>query len=254
MDLDLQGKRALVTGGSKGIGLACAHGLAAEGVHLAIAAREVDSLKATTRALRSGYDIDVTSHSCDLGRSDHQKALIDVVGTVDILVNNAGAIPAGSIESVDEARWRAAWDLKVFGYVNLCRMMLPRMTARGSGVIINIIGAAADRPRPDYVAGAAGNSALVGLTAALGSTSPSNGVRVVGINPGLTLTDRMETMLRESAERTLGNADRWEDLVPTDPAPADAEQIADVAVFLASDRASHISGTTITVDGGASGR
>jgi len=254
MELDLKGKRALVTGGSKGIGLACAHGLAAEGVNLAIAAREIEPLKETTRALRAGYDVDVSSHSCDLARSDHQAALVDVVGPVDILINNAGAIPAGDIETIDEKRWRAAWDLKVFGYINLCRMMLPRMVERGSGVIVNIIGAAAVRPRPDYAAGAAGNSALVGLTTALGSTSLSSGVRVVGLNPGPTLTDRMETMLRESAGRTLGNPERWEDLIPRNPPPATARQIADVAVFLASDRAGHISGTTITVDGGASAR
>ena len=81
-----------------------------------------------------------------------------------------------------------------------------------------------------------------------------SGVRVVAVNPGLTVTDRLEDLLRESAERTLGNPDRWEELIPVDPAPATAEQVADVVLFLASDRASHISGTAITVDGGASGR
>jgi NAD(P)-dependent dehydrogenase (short-subunit alcohol dehydrogenase family) len=254
MDLNLEGKRALITGGSKGIGLACAHALAAEGVHLSIAARTVGPLKAVTKALRDGYDIEVTSHSCDLGRPEHQEALVDVVGDIDILINNAGAIPSGTIDSVDDKTWRAAWDLKVFGYINLCRLVLPMMTKRGSGVIVNVIGSAADNPRAGYAAGAAANSALVGLTTALGGESPRDGVRVVGINPGLTLTDRMENMLRERAERTLGNADRWEELIPSDPVPSTAEQIADVALFLASDRASQISGTTLTVDGGAGAR
>ncbi|MEM7275857.1 MAG: SDR family NAD(P)-dependent oxidoreductase, partial [Actinomycetota bacterium] len=143
MELGLAGKRALITGGSRGIGLACAHGLAAAGVHLAIAARDIAPLKAVTRELRDGYDIDVTSHSCDLARSEHQTALVDVVGPVDILINNAGAIPAGDIEAIDEKEWRAAWDLKVFGYINLCRLVLPQMVDRGDGVIINVIGAAA---------------------------------------------------------------------------------------------------------------
>ncbi len=254
MDLNLDGKRALITGGSKGIGLACAEALAAEGVHLAIAARTVGPLKEATKALRNGYDVEVSSHSCDLTRPEHQAALIDVVGDIDILINNAGAIPGGTIDSVDDKTWRAAWDLKVFGYINLCRLMLPVMTARGSGVIVNIIGAAADNPRAAYVAGAAGNSALVGLTKALGGESTRSGVRVVGVNPGLTLTDRMETLLRERAEQTLGDPERWEELIPTDPVPATAEQIADVALFLASDRAAQISGTTITVDGGAGAR
>ncbi len=254
MDLNLDGKRALITGGSRGIGLACARALAAEGVHLAIAARDVNSLKAVTKELRANHDVEVTSHSCDLARSEHQSALVDVVGDIDILINNAGAIPAGTIDSIEEKEWRAAWDLKVFGYINLCRLVLPQMTDRGAGVIVNIIGAAADKPSAGYIAGAAGNSALVGLTKALGASSLQQGIRVLGINPGLTLTDRMETMLRESAERTLGNPDLWRELIPTDPAPASVEQIADVAVFLASERAGHVSGTVLTVDGGSSAR
>ncbi|MEM7274790.1 MAG: SDR family oxidoreductase, partial [Actinomycetota bacterium] len=115
-------------------------------------------------------------------------------------------------------------------------------------------GTAADRPSADYVAGATANAALVALTQALGASSLRDGVRVVGINPGLTLTDRMEQLLRDRADRTLGNPARWAELVPTDPAPASVDQIADVAVFLASERAGHISGTTLTVDGGNAGR
>lgn len=254
MELNLKGKRALITGGSKGIGLACAKSLAAEGVHLAIAARTVEPLKQATRELRANHDVDVTSHSCDLARSEHQAALVDVVGNIDILINNAGAVPGGTIDAVEEKEWRAAWDLKVFGYINLCRLVLPQMIERRSGVIVNIIGAAADHPQATYIAGAAGNSALVGLTKALGATSTKHGVRVVGINPGMTLTDRMETLLRESAHRRFSDPERWQELIPVDPAPATAAQVADVAVFLASERAGHISGTTITVDGGASAR
>lgn len=254
MELELAGKRALVTGGSRGIGLACAHGLAAEGVNLAVAGRDVSALKQATRELRENYEVEVTSHSCDLARSDHQEALIEVVGDIDILVNNAGAIPSGQIDTVDEATWRSAWDLKVFGYINLCRLVLPQMERRLAGVIVNVIGAAAVRPNAGYVAGAAGNSALVGLTAALGGKAGTTGVRVVGVNPGLTLTDRMESMLRERALEQYGDPGRWEDLIPDDPRPAFAEEIADVVVFLASDRASHVTGTTITIDGGASTR
>lgn len=254
MRLDLAGKRALVTGGSKGIGLACAHTLAAEGVDLAIAARDVEPLKEATRVLRAAYEIEVTSHSCDLGRAEHQRALAEVVGPVDILINNAGAIPPGDLATVDDASLRQAWDLKVFGYINLCRLVLPTMLERGSGVIVNVIGAAADRPRAGYIAGAAGNSALVGLTVALGADSAPGGVRVVGVNPGLTLTDRLETMLRGQALENWGDPDRWRELIPDDPAPATAQQVADVVVFLASERASMVSGTVVTVDGGASGR
>lgn len=128
------------------------------------------------------------------------------------------------------------------------------MEARGSGVILNVIGAAAVRPQPSYIAGAVGNSGLVGLTAALGSRSVQKGVRVLAVNPGLIVTDRMGDILRREAIDQLGDEDRWEELIPDDPAPGTVEQCADVIAFLASPRASHISGTTLTVDGGASAR
>lgn len=224
MKLQLGGRRALITGGSKGIGLACAHGLAAEGVNLAIAARTVEPLKNATRLLRDAYEVDVTSHSCDLSRSDHQVALAEVVGPVDILVNNAGTIPAGDLHSVDEATWRQAWDLKVFGYLNLCRLLLPMMTKRGSGVIVNLIGAAAEGASSEQLAGVAGRSALEASTMALGASSALEGVRVVGVTIPSQLDDRQRA------------------------------SVADVVSFLASDRASMVSGTVLTVDGGAGGR
>ena len=251
MELDLEGKRALITGGSKGIGLACAHAFAAEGVDLAIAAREVGPLKAATKDLRTEYGIEVTSHSCDLARPEHQAALAEVVGEVDILVNNAGAVPAGDLEHVDEKAWRQSWDLKVFGYVNLTRLLLPAMQRRGSGVIINIIGAAAEFPRPGFVAGSAGNGALDNLTRALGAQMFEQGVRVVGVNPGRTLTNRLENLLRQEAADRFGNPERWNDLLLNGPQPARPAEIADVVVFVASERASYLSGTVITVDGGA---
>ena len=160
MELDLEGKRALITGGSKGIGLACAHAFAAEGVNLAIAAREIESLKSVTKDLRNFYGVDVTSHSCDLAKPEHQVALAEVVSDVDILVNNAGAIPGGDLATLDEAQWRASWELKVFGYINLVRLLLPGMRKRGSGVVVNIIGAADQNPRADYVAGTIGQRRL----------------------------------------------------------------------------------------------
>lgn len=224
MQLQIGGRRALITGGSKGVGLACAHGLAAEGVNLAIAARTVEPLKDATRLLRDTYDIQVTSHSCDLSRADHQQALAEVVGPVDILVNNAGTIPAGDLHSVDEAEWRQAWDLKVFGYLNLCRLLLPTMVNRGSGVIVNLIGGEGDGPAAEQLAGVAGRSALESSTVALGAASALDGVRVVGVT------------------------------IPAELDGASAARVADVVSFLVSDRASMVSGTVLTVDGGAGGR
>ncbi len=255
MDLRLTGKRAVITGGSKGIGLGCAIGLAREGCHVQLAARNDETLlQARASVLEAATNVEVVTHSVDLSVSEDQMALVGAVGDVDIWINNAGAIPAGDIATVDERRWREAWDLKVFGYINLCREVYAVMEAKGSGVIINVIGAAAIRPQPSYIAGAVGNSGLVGLTTALGSRSLQKGVRVLGINPGLIITDRMEDILRREAVDQLGDGDRWEELIPVDPAPGTVEQCADVITFLASPRASHISGTTLTVDAGASAR
>ena len=229
MDLGLGGKRVVITGGSKGIGLGCAIALAREGCHIQIAARSQETLIGAESAIREAAEgVTVISH--------------------------AVAIPAGDISTIDEHTWRAAWDLKVFGYINLCREVYPTMVKRGRGVIINVIGAAAVRPQPTYVAGAVGNSGLVGLTAALGSRSLSHGVRVVAVNPGLIVTDRMGDILRREAIDQFDDEERWEELIPDDPAPGSVEQCADVITFLASPRASHVSGTTLTIDGGASAR
>ena len=191
--------------------------------------------------LDANPDVTVVSHSVDLSKSQDQSALVSAAGEVDIWINNAGAIPAGDIATIDEQTWRTAWDLKVFGYVNLCREVYGLMVERGSGVIINVIGAAAVRPQPTYIAGAVGNSGLVWLTTALGSRSLSHGVRVLAINPGLIVTDRMGDILKREAIDQFGDADRWEELIPEDPAPGTVEQCADVVTFLASARASHIS-------------
>lgn len=253
MDLGLSGKRALITGASRGIGFASARALAAEGCDVALAARDVGRLKIAVKAIRADFRVGVTSHATDLAVTERQGALVDVVGDIDILVNNAGAIPTGDLSALDDHTWRESWELKVFGYINLCRLVLPRMVQRGGGTIVNVIGAAAVKPQASYIAGAAGNSALVGFTRALGSRSHRDGVRVVAVNPGLILTDRMEDLLRSAAEERYGNPERWDDLIPTDPPPGTPEQVADVVAFLASERASHISGTTLTVDGGAIG-
>ncbi|MEM7336992.1 MAG: short-chain dehydrogenase/reductase [Actinomycetota bacterium] len=253
MELGLAGRRALVTGASRGIGFACARALAAEGCDLALAARNVGRLKTAVKTIRAEHRVGVTSHALDLADEGRREALVDVVGDVDILVNNAGAIPPGDLETIDDETWRESWELKVFGYINLTRLVVPQMMERGRGVVINVVGAAAVRPQPNYLAGAAGNSALVGFTRGLGQQTARSGVRVVAVNPGLILTDRLEELLRAAADERFGNPDRWDELVPTNPAPGDPENVAALVAFLASDKARHINATAITVDGGASG-
>ena len=254
MDLGLAGRTALITGASKGIGYACAESLAQAGCNLHLAARTAADLEAAQARLKKQYGIDVQIHPTDLSDGDAARALVEQCKDVDILVNNAGAIPAGDIHQMTEDRWRDAWNLKVFGYQNMCRAMLAHMGKRGSGVIINIIGAAGEAHTPRYITGTAGNASIMAMTRALGATSRSYGVRVVGINPGLIATDRMTTLLRSKAEKELGDAEKWEELIDKTYPPGMPEHIGDMVAFLASDRSANTTGTIITIDGGSSAR
>ncbi len=252
MDLRVAGLRALVTGGSKGIGRAAAEALAAEGCALVLAARDESRLAAAATAIRTRHQVAVDTVAVDLSRQAEVERLVAAVGVPDILVNNAGAIPPGTLVEVDDATWRAAWDLKVFGFISLCRMLYPGMAARRSGVIVNVIGAAGERFDPAYIAGSSGNAALMGFTRALGRAAPADGLRVVGINPGPVATERMEMLLRARAERSLGDAGRWRELCARMPfgRPAEPDEIGAAVAFLASPRSGYISGTILTIDAG----
>lgn len=251
MDLGIKGRTALITGGSKGIGLFVAERLAEEGCDLVLVARGVDALEDARRRL-ARFPVAVRIHAADLAQSAAVDAVAQAHPEVDILVNNAGAIQTGSLEEIDEALWRQFWDLKVFGYINLTRAYYRLMKARRAGVIINIIGAAAERLRHDYIAGTAGNASLMAFTQALGSVSPDHGVRVLGVNPASVLTDKTRVSFRRKALEKFGDESRWQELAANKPfgrtiAP---HEISAVVAFLASDLAGYMSGTVVTVDGG----
>lgn len=256
MDLNLSGRSALVTGASKGIGLAVAQWLAREGVNLALVARSAERLEKEAETLRSAAGVTVRTLAADLSDAAARQRVAATFPDVDILVNNAGAIPGGTIDEVDEPAWRAGWDLKVFGYVGLTRLFLRKMKERRRGVIINIIGAGGERLDFGYIAGAAGNAGLMAFTRAIGGTSPDFGVRVVGVNPGPVLTDRIEVLGRKRAARLYGDESRWRESFAQMPfgRPASTDEIAAMVVFLASDLAGYTSGTIITIDGGLTNR
>ncbi|OGA21168.1 MAG: short-chain dehydrogenase [Betaproteobacteria bacterium RIFCSPLOWO2_02_FULL_67_26] len=256
MDLKLSGRTALITGGSRGIGLGVAQSLAAEGCHLHLSSRNAADLEAARSRILAAHKVNVTCHALDLAVSDNARKLGETCKGVDILVNNAGAIPQGTLTGLDEKAWRDSWDLKVFGYINLSRAIYAAMCERKRGVIVNIIGGAGERPTPGYIAGSMANAGLMAFSRALGADSPNHGVRVIGLNPSATATDRGVVRWRNQAQKDLGDPERWRELTKGFPfgRPATVEEIADVVTFLCSDRASYVSGTVISVDGGAAAR
>jgi len=252
MDLKLSGRTALVTGSSKGIGLAVAQWLGREGVHVCLVARSGDKLEKEGAAIGKETGVSVRTLAADLTLPAERERVGRTFPDVDILVNNAGAIPGGSIDQIDEPAWRAGWELKLYGYIGLTRLYLERMKQRRHGVIINIIGAGGERLDPMYIVGAVGNSGLMSLTRALGGNSPQFGVRVVGVNPGPVMTDRIETLGRRRAATLYGDENRWRESFATMPfgRPASVDEIAASVVFLASDLCAYTSGTIVTIDGG----
>jgi NAD(P)-dependent dehydrogenase (short-subunit alcohol dehydrogenase family) len=256
MDLNLKGRRALVTGGSKGIGRACAQVLAEEGCAVTIAARDAAALAAAAADIQAKTGAEVQWKSADLSQRSVAEELAAAAGELDILVNNAGAIPGGDLWKVDEDTWRRAWDLKVFGYVNLTRAVYARMKARRRGVIVNVIGAAGERLNAAYIAGSTANAGLMAFTRTLGGVSPADGIRVLGVNPGPVATDRLLSLYRQMAATKLGDANRYQELFKGMgfDRPARAEEIAWTVAFAASDRSSYTSGVYITVDGGVTAK
>ena len=255
MDLKLTGKTALITGASKGIGLATAHVFAAEGCHLHLAARTEAPMQEAAAAITAKHGVRVSVHALDLSSTAAMEQLAADCADTDILVNNAGDIPAGTLQEVGDTAWRAGFDLKVFGYITLSRAMYPRLKGR-DGVIINIIGNSGENWDASYIAGSTGNASLMAFTRALGGASLNDGVRVVGINPGPVATDRMVKLMKRKAVDMLGDAARWEELNARYPGgrPATSEEVGDLTAFLASPRAGYITGTIVTIDGGIASR
>jgi len=254
MDINLRGKSVLITGASKGIGLVIAEYMAAEGCNLHIAARDDSALTELGYRLAQTHGVQVTVHRSDLGQTADLDALGNTCTGVDILVNNAGDIPPGTLTEIDSKTWRDAWAVKVFGYIDLTRIIYPHMCARKFGVIINIVGAAARQPNHRYIAGCTGNIALNMFTQCLGGESMRHGVRVVAINPGPTVPGRHLAHVMARAKRLFGDENRWPELHAKFPAgrAGHASEVAELVVFLASGRAAFISGTAVDIDGGHS--
>lgn len=259
MDLELRGLHAVITGASKGIGLAIARSLAAEGVNLLLAARSEEALTAAREELSAQHGVAIGTVACDLataaGVGTLSAAIHERVQPPDILINNAGATLGGSLTSLDVEKWRASYELKLWGYMLVTREVLPIMYKRGAGVVLNIIGNGGDQPSPTYIAGGVVNAGLMNFTCALADEAGPRGVRVLAINPGPIRTERVRALTAHLAnERGLTNEAAESSVTRHIPLGriGEPEDIASVATFLVSRRASYITGAIIPVTGGGS--
>lgn len=251
MDLGLQGKRVLITGGSKGLGLACARAFMAEGARVALVSRSQDHLDTARAALGEAF-----TWAADLRDPDAAGQMVHEVetqfGPIDILINSAGAALRTAAEDLTPAGWHAAMDAKFFSYIHVIDPMVKRMAARGTGVIVNIIGQGGKLASPVHLAGGAANAALMLATAGLAHTYASRGVRVVGLNPGLTQTERVSEGLWVEAKRAgITEQQALQQAVARLPMGrlAEADEIARIAVFAASAHGTYLTGANISVDG-----
>jgi NAD(P)-dependent dehydrogenase (short-subunit alcohol dehydrogenase family) len=256
MDLELKGKVVLITGGSKGIGLACALAFLSEGGRLAIVSRSPENLEAA-RQLLAAPPRDLICISCDLTARASAAAMATEVerrlGPVNVLINSAGAAKRYLPEELNEESWHAAMDAKYFTYIHAMDAVLPEMAKRGQGAVINIIGMGGKVATPIHLPGGAANSALMLATVGLANVYGPKGIRINAINPGSTMTDRVREALRlEAKKRGQSEEEVLAQLQAKVPLKryAAPEDIANLTLFLASNKARYITGAIVPMDGG----
>lgn len=257
MDLELTGRVVLVTGGSKGIGFACARRFAQEGAKVAIVSRRQAHLSAALQSLQE-IGLEAWAIAADLTQAaDAERVVAEAeraLGPIDVLVNSAGAAKRYSPDDLTMAAWHDAMDAKYFTYVHAMQAVLPGMAARGRGSIVNIIGQGGKIARPTHLPGGAANAALMLVSAGMANAYGPRGIRVNAINPGTTETTRVKGGQAADA-KLLGISEAEVRAAAEKAIPlgryGQPEEVADVAVFLASARASYVTAACISMDGGA---
>ncbi|HKB26052.1 MAG TPA: SDR family oxidoreductase [Methylomirabilota bacterium] len=258
MDLELEGKTALVTGASRGIGRAIAQALAKEGVRVALAARDKATLETAASEIRGNGGAEALAISADLSRLEEVNRAVETVkgrfGRLDILVNNAGAIRGGDFAKIPDEQWAGDWSLKLLGYVRMARAVFPLMQAQGGGRIVNVVGAAARNPTAGYLPGGIANAGLINFTKGLADLGAPSNILVTAVSPAATATSRWETLIAQQAAAAGKSVEAYRREVENGyplKRIARPEDIADLVCFLVSARASFLTGICITVDGGA---
>lgn len=252
VDLGLTGRRAVVTGGSRGIGAATATALRAEGADVAVIGRDRDALDAVAAA--HGVHAVVADLSTAVGVSRGVEECVAALGGVDILVNNAGASPGGTLDDVTDAQWQETFDLKFMGYVRCTRAVLPAMRAQRYGRIVNVGGTGLLRAQPGYALASLA-AGLVHFTRATAELVGPDGITVTMVHPGPTLTERLQSMLAHGAARAGTDVDAFARDVVGKALPlgrvGSPEEVAAMITILCSEQAAWVTGGGLTVDGGA---
>ncbi|MCW3474645.1 SDR family NAD(P)-dependent oxidoreductase [Limobrevibacterium gyesilva] len=257
MEIDLSGRAAVITGGSRGLGLAMATRFAASGADVAILARRPDALEEARKAIAAVAKGKVLAVPCDVSKADEiaraHDAVMSGLGRIDIVVNNAGTSRTGAFEDVTDAIWQEDLDLKLFAAIRLARLAWPHMRERRWGRVINVLNIGAKAPRaggcPTVVSRAAG----MALTKVLAGEGAPHGILVNALLVGLIVTEQVKTWHRLRG----GNMSLKDFIAKTGEAVplgrmGTAEEFANMACFLASDLAGYVTGTAINVDGGSS--
>ena len=256
MDLRLIGQHVLITGGSRGIGLACAAEFLREGTRVSIVGRNPEHLKNAQARLLQETGSTVATHRADLGDAEAALAVVEAAeresGPVQVLVNSAGAARLTPFAELNPAAWQAAMQAKFFSYINVTDPLIKRMGARGQGAVVNVIGMGGKVATIHHIAGGSANAALMLSTVGLAAAYASMGVRVNAVNPALTLTERAAASIAADArQRHVSEEEALHQAQSRAPLGrlAHPQDIADVVVFLASPRAGYVTGVVMSMDG-----
>ena len=257
MDLGLRNKIIAIAGASGLLGAATARALAAEGARLALLGRDPGSLDILTRQLIARGAASVQTFACDLASAESTDAAVERIereaGPIDVLISAAGGAQGGVFWEIDDATWRSNVEAKLFGSIRLLRAVAPRMAARKAGRIVMIVGNSARQPDPRMLPGAAANAALLAIVRGLAEELGPHGVAINALNPGPVRSPRWDRLMRAAADREATTVEAIE--APHLARAAlrrlgSADEVAQHVLFLASERAAHMTGSAVTIDGG----